>query len=87
MPLTLIKRAAAAEIFLRRSKGKTQSHDASFCAETVSFGFRARLLEGAKAGQRQIRLQEFFVTVDREVTTGASVTTPSKSKHLIFSLN
>ena len=43
--------------------------------------------ESTKAGQTQIRGQEFFVTVDREATNEAAVTTPSKSKHLIFSLN
>jgi hypothetical protein len=43
--------------------------------------------ESTKAGQSQIRGQEFFVTVDREATNEAAVTTPSKSKHLIFSLN
>jgi hypothetical protein len=49
--------------------------------------FQWKCGESTKAGQSQIRGQEFFVTVDREATNEAAVTTPSKSKHLIFSLN
>jgi hypothetical protein len=59
----------------------------AFVPKRFLSAFRADCRESTKAGQTQIRGQEFFVTVAREATNEAAATTPSKSKHLIFSLN
>ncbi len=50
MPLRLIKRAGLLEIFDLRSKGKTQSNDASFCAETLSLGFEVAIAVECQSG-------------------------------------
>ena len=52
MPLTLIKPAGWGEIFTLRSKGKTQSHDASFCPETLSRGFPVEMWGEYQSGTK-----------------------------------
>jgi hypothetical protein len=59
----------------------------AFVLKRFLAAFQWKCGESTKAGQSQICGQEFFVTVDREATNEAAVTTRSKSKHLIFSLN
>jgi hypothetical protein len=87
MPLTLIKRAAGLKSSLGEVKGRLRVTAQASVPKRFLSTFDHGRPRSAKAGQTQIRGQEFFVTADRGVTTDEVVTAPSKSKHLIFSLN
>jgi hypothetical protein len=87
MPLTLIKRAGPSKSSETKVKGRLRVKAQAPVAKDIKGRLGLDQADSAKAGQRQIRGQEFFVTVAREALIGEAVTAPSNSKHLIFSLN
>jgi hypothetical protein len=69
MPLTLIKRAAVLKSSFAEVKGRLRVTAQASVPKRFLSAFERGWQESTKAGQTQIRGQEFFVTADRKATT------------------